>query len=59
MTNDQVAQIETQLATAESNQQRIDLLNQLAWELRLNNLERAMDLAEQARELATTGDFAE
>jgi signal transduction histidine kinase len=59
MTNDQVARIEAQLATVDNIQQQVDLLNQLAWELLLNNLERAREFAEQARKLATTGDFAD
>ncbi len=59
MTGDRIAQIETQLAAAEDIRQQVDLLNQLAWELRLNNLPRALNLAKDARKLAASGDFAD
>jgi signal transduction histidine kinase/predicted negative regulator of RcsB-dependent stress response len=57
MINDHIAQIEARLAAAENTQEQIDILNQLAWELRLNNLERAIETAERARGLATSGNF--
>ena len=57
--DDQSPQIGAELATTANIQQQINLLNQLAWELRLYNLEQAMELAKQAQELATPGDFAD
>jgi signal transduction histidine kinase len=58
-TNDPAAQIEAQLANAKSIQQKVDTLNQLALDMRSQNLERAVELAEQARKLATTESLAD
>ena len=57
--NDPAAQIEDQLVNAKRIQQKVDSLNQQALDMRLQNLECAVELAEQARKLATTGAFAD
>ncbi len=57
MTSDRIAKIESQLSTTEDIRQRVDLLNQLAWELRLNNLPEALSRAQEARKLASSGNF--
>ena len=48
--------LRSQLAAAEDIRQQVDLLNQLAWELRMSDLERAVDLSKEARQLALKGD---
>jgi signal transduction histidine kinase len=53
-----ITQLEDQLADTKESRQRVDLLNQLAWELYSNDVDRAQKLAEEARLLSTHGRFA-
>ena len=57
--SDQVVELETQLAQAKTQRERIDVLNELAWEVRNEDNERSETLAEEAYELSSSGDFAE
>jgi signal transduction histidine kinase len=58
--NGDVAQLEAQLATTAEPRSRIDLLNELAWLLREEDLGRAMELSHEAHrlgeELAAEGE---
>jgi diguanylate cyclase (GGDEF)-like protein len=60
-TGDTVSQkaleLEAQLNSAKDQRARIDVLNELAWTIHLNNQEKAQGLAEQAYELASSGEF--
>ncbi len=52
-----VRELETQLAAAENAQRTVDLLNDLALELRFTDLQKAIELSEQAAELSSKGEF--
>jgi diguanylate cyclase (GGDEF)-like protein len=52
-----ITELETQLQSVTEQRSRIDILNELAWALHLDNPEKAWGLAEQAYELATSGEF--
>lgn len=54
---DQTAQFEAQLAQAQTQREKIDALNDLAWELRDQQPDRALKLAQSASELSTSGEF--
>jgi len=50
-------ELETKLTEATDLQARIDLLNDLAWELRDTDPERSQNLSDTAYQLATSGPF--
>ena len=50
-------ELEAQLNTVKDQRSRIDILNELAWTIHLNNQEKAHGLAEQAYELASSSEF--
>ena len=52
-----VLELEGQLNAVKSQRGRIDILNELAWTIHLNNQEKARSLAEQAYELSSSGEF--
>jgi diguanylate cyclase (GGDEF)-like protein len=52
-----VAQLEAQLNSSINQRTRIDILNQLAWELNLDDPKKARTYAEQAYELATSDEY--
>jgi len=54
----QLADLEARLAQAQTRREKIDALNELAWELRNSDKARMRLLSNQAYELATTGEFA-
>ncbi len=54
---DDIQQLEAQLLAASGPQQKIDLLNALAWALRRTEWDRAQALAREAALLATQGAF--
>jgi diguanylate cyclase (GGDEF)-like protein len=54
-----VPELEAQLKSATDKRARIDILNELAWVIHLNDQEKARSLAEQAYELASSGEFEE
>ena len=58
MGSDQIAELEARLARAQTRQEEIDALNDLAWELRNHDTERAFALSEKAGELSITDDFS-
>jgi diguanylate cyclase (GGDEF)-like protein len=57
--NTRATELETELADATDPRIRIDLLSELAWELRDTDPERSHTLGETAYQLATTDPFAE
>lgn len=50
-------ELEAHLAQAQTQREKIDALNDLAWELRYQDAERSLALAQQAYDLANTGEF--
>jgi diguanylate cyclase (GGDEF)-like protein len=54
-----IAELESQLNNAPDKQTRIDVLNELAWAVHLEDPEKAWGLAGQAYELASQGEFEE
>ena len=52
-----VLELEAQLNSVKDQRARIDVLNELAWTIHMNTQEKAQTLAEQAYELATSGEF--
>ncbi len=54
---DQNTDLDTALRNAQTPQEEIDIINDLAWELRDRQPERALMLAQRASELSTSGDF--
>lgn len=57
MTPDKITLLENQLAAPLTLQAKIDTINALAWELRYDDVARAIQLSQAARELATQGEF--
>jgi diguanylate cyclase (GGDEF)-like protein len=57
--SNQIAELETQLAQAQTQREKIDALNDLAWEMRNADGERAMALAQEAYEMSGSGDFSD
>lgn len=57
--SNRIKEIEARLAEAPDLQTRIDLLNDLAWELRDTDPERSHNLSETVYQLATSGPFGE
>jgi tetratricopeptide (TPR) repeat protein len=53
-----ITELEARLAQAQMVQEKIDVLNDLAWELRNADKARALLLSQQASELARSGEFA-
>ncbi len=49
---------ERRLETAQTTRERIDILNDLAWQEGFNNAAHSIELSEEARRLSTTGEFA-
>ena len=56
---EKIRELESQLATTDDPQQKIDLMNALAEQLRYDDLSRALALVEQASELSGQGDLAQ
>ncbi len=57
MTTQEIVELESKLSTTEEPRLKIELLNELAWLLRQQDLERAIALSEEAYHLAgTVGD---
>lgn len=56
---DKIRTIESDLGVTDNPQQKIDLMNALAWELRYTDLSRAFALVERAFELSGQGDLAQ
>jgi len=54
---DEIRRLEAQLESATDSRARVDALNALASALIASDAQRAMALSEQARQLATTGEF--
>jgi diguanylate cyclase (GGDEF)-like protein len=54
-----ISELEAQLNTVTDLQTRIDLLNELAWKLRLVNKQKTRVLAEEAYQLVSSDQFAE
>jgi tetratricopeptide (TPR) repeat protein len=54
--SERIFELEAQLATAAEANERIDLMNDLALELRFSDLERSITLSEQAVELAVQSE---
>jgi diguanylate cyclase (GGDEF)-like protein len=54
---DRVTNLETHLVQSQTQREKIDALNDLAWELRDQQPERALILAQQASEFSTSGEF--
>ncbi len=52
-----ILELETRLNSATGQQDRIDILNELAWAIHLNDQEKAHGLAEQAYELSSSLEF--
>ena len=52
-----IIELESQLKKATNQQVKIDLLNEIAWELRLDDPVKARLLSEQASELAINHKF--
>jgi diguanylate cyclase (GGDEF)-like protein len=57
--SDRATELETRLTQATDLQTKIDLLSDLAWELRDTDPERSQNLSERAYQLATSGPFGE
>jgi len=57
--SNRISELEKQLAQTQTQREKIDVLNELAWELRNDDDKRAAALAEKAYELSSNGDFAE
>jgi diguanylate cyclase (GGDEF)-like protein len=57
--SNQTAELEARLAQAQTQREKIDTLNDLAWEIRNDDSDRAMVLAQEAYELSSSGDFAD
>jgi diguanylate cyclase (GGDEF)-like protein len=55
---DTIAALETRLKHASTQREKIDALNDLAWEIRNEDNERAISLAQTAYELSFSGDFS-
>ena len=55
---DQINELETYLARPDSQQGEIDALNELAWEVRISQSEKAYALCQRASELSTSAAFA-
>ena len=56
---EKIRELESQLATTDDPQQKIDLMNALAEQLRYDDLSRELALVEQASELSGQGDLAQ
>jgi signal transduction histidine kinase len=56
--NDTIITLETQLAQVTDDQERVDVLNALAWELRHDDTQRAIALSDEARQLAADKRYA-
>jgi diguanylate cyclase (GGDEF)-like protein len=54
-----IPKLEAQLKSATDQRTRVDILNELAWVIHLDNQEKARGLTEQAYELASSGEFEE
>jgi diguanylate cyclase (GGDEF)-like protein len=54
---DRITDLEARLIDAQTPEEEIDIMNDLAWELRDQQPERALMLAQQASELSTSGEF--
>lgn len=50
-------ELEAQLNSVTDLQARIDLLNEIAWEINVDDQQRARELAEQSYRLSTSGEF--
>ena len=57
--SDRATELETRLTQATDLQTKIDLLSDLAWELRDTDPERSQNLSKTAYQLATSGPFGE
>jgi signal transduction histidine kinase len=57
--SDQITQLENQIAAAVNPREKIDLLNALAWEVRITDPERAISLCEQAIDLESQAEAAD
>jgi|GEM_PF-6426444 len=55
--NEKISTLEAQLATATIEQQKIDITNALIWELRDNNPQRGLELAQSVHELASANHY--
>jgi diguanylate cyclase (GGDEF)-like protein len=54
-----IINLEAQLNNTTDQRARVDILNELAWVINLEDQEKARNLAEQAYELASSGEFEE
>lgn len=57
MSTSKIQQLESQLASTADTQQKIGLINALAWELQDSDCTRAIALGEEAYALSTQGEF--
>src|SRR3990172_12167075 len=55
--SEKIRELEASLSTVTATREKIDLLNELAWNLGHSDPQRNRALGEQARQLATTGEF--
>lgn len=54
-----VDNLEKKIADSKTAVDKIDAINDLSWELKLNDIQRGKDLFEEAYHLATSGEFQE
>ncbi len=52
-----ISELENQLETAQDQQTRINILNELAWAIHLDDRAKARGLAEQAHTLSSSGEY--
>jgi diguanylate cyclase (GGDEF)-like protein len=57
--NDTNHSLETRLADVTDQRERIDLLIELVRQIHANDVDRALELCQEARQLSTSGEFAE
>ena len=56
-TGDRVSELETRLSDTRKSPEKIDILNDLAWELQDSDPARSKSLAEKAYQLSTSGKY--
>lgn len=57
--SDRITELEAQLAQSQTQREKINALNELAWEIRNDDDERAKAMALQAYDLSHSGEFVE